>query len=162
MILSIIVAAAENNVIGGNNQLLWHLPNDMKWFKANTTGNAVIMGRKTYESMGRLLPNRRNIIISRNPNLKIEGADVAPGIAEALQLVSDEKEVFIIGGGEIYKQAWTMADKLYLTRVHTEKQGDTVIPEISPEEWAEKSRESHPADEKHPFGYTFIIYNRKK
>lgn len=162
MTLSIIVAAAENNVIGGNNQLLWHLPNDMKWFRTVTTGHAVIMGRKTHESMGRLLPNRRNIIISRNPDLIIEGADVAGSIADAIQLVSDETEVFIIGGGEIYKQAWRMADKLYLTRVHVEKEGDTLIPEISPDEWTEESCESHSADEKHPFAYSFIIYNRKK
>lgn len=162
MTLSIIVAAAENNVIGGNNQLLWHLPNDMKWFKSITTGNTVIMGRKTYESMGRLLPNRRNIIVSRNPELKIDGADVVSSIADALQLIANEKEAFIIGGGEIYKQAWTMADKLYLTRVHTEKEGDTVIPAISPDEWKEESCESHSSDEKHPFGYSFIIYSRKK
>lgn len=161
MIISIIVAAAENNVIGGNNQLLWRLPNDMKWFKANTTGNTVIMGRKTYDSMGRALPNRRNIIISRNPELHIEGCEVARSLDEALQLVTDEKEVFIIGGGEIYKQAWDKADKLYLTRVHTEKEGDTVIPEIQAGRWIEESREDHSADEKHPYAYSFIVYNKK-
>lgn len=161
MMISIIVAAAENNVIGGNNQLLWRLPNDMKWFKANTTGNTVIMGRKTYDSMGRALPNRRNIIISRNPELRIEGCEVVGSLDEALQLVSDEKEVFIIGGGEIYRQAWDKADKLYLTRVHTEKEGDTVIPEIQPAQWVEESREDHAADEKHPYAYSFIVYNKK-
>lgn len=159
--ISIIVAAAENNVIGGNNQLLWRLPNDMKWFKANTTGNTVIMGRKTYDSMGRALPNRRNIIISRNPDLKIEGCEVVAGLDEALQLVADEREVFIIGGGEIYKQAWNKADKLYLTRVHTQKEGDTVIPEITANAWTEESRESHPADDKHPYAYSFIVYHKK-
>ncbi|NDV80468.1 dihydrofolate reductase [Bacteroides sp. 51] len=161
MKISIIVAAAENNVIGGNNQLLWRLPNDMKWFKANTTGNTVIMGRKTYDSMGRALPNRRNIIISRNPDLKLEGCEVVGSLDEALQLVSGENEVFIIGGGEIYKQTWNKANRLYLTRVHTHKEGDTTIPEIRPDHWAEESREDHPTDEKHPYAYSFIIYNKK-
>lgn len=159
--ISIIVAAAENNVIGGNNQLLWRLPNDMKWFKANTTGHTVIMGRKTYDSMGRALPNRRNIIISRNPNLKLEGCEVVGSLDEALQLTAGEKEVFVIGGGEIYKQAWDKADKLYLTRVHTEKEGDTVIPEIEDSRWIEESREDHSTDEKHPYAYSFIVYNKK-
>ena len=162
MTLSIIVAAAENNVIGGNNQLLWRLPNDMKWFKSVTTGNTVIMGRKTYDSMGRALPNRRNIIISRDVTLRLEGCEVVNSLEAALQLTANEKEVFIIGGGEIYKQAWNKADKLYLTRVHTEKEGDTHIPQIQESQWIEESRESHPADEKHPYAYSFIIYNKKK
>lgn len=162
MILSIIVAAAENDVIGGNNQLLWRLPNDMKWFKSITTGHAVIMGRKTYESMGKPLPNRRNIVISRNPELKFDGCEMAANIDEAVRLVSNDDEVFIIGGGEIYKQAWELADKLYLTRVHTDKDGDTIIPAINENEWVEEFRESHPADEKHLYAYSFIIYSRKQ
>ena len=161
MTISIIVAAAENNVIGGNNQLLWRLPNDMKWFKATTTGNTVIMGRKTFDSMGRALPNRRNIIISRNPQLRIEGCEVVASLDNALQLVANEKEVFIIGGGEIYKQAWNKADKLYLTRVHTQKEGDTVIPEITADQWTEESCEQHPVDDKHPYAYSFIVYRKK-
>ena len=161
MILSIIVAAAENDVIGGNNQLLWRLPNDMKWFKSITTGNTVIMGRKTYDSMGRALPNRRNIVISRDASLCIEGCEVAGSLEQALQLTAGEEEVFIIGGGEIYKQAWNKADKLYLTRVHTEKEGDTHIPEIRPTQWIEESRESHLVDEKHPYPYSFIVYKKK-
>lgn len=162
MIVSIIVAAAENQVIGGNNQLLWSLPNDMKWFKSVTTGHTVIMGRKTYESMGRALPNRRNIIISRKSEFIAEGCEVAHSLEEALRLTANEEEVFIIGGGEIYKQAWEQADKLYLTRVHTIKEGDTVIPEIRADQWTEESEESHPADEKHPYAYSFIIYHKKQ
>lgn len=162
MILSIIVAAAENDVIGGNNQLLWRLPNDMKWFKSITTGHAVIMGRKTHESMGKALPNRRNIVISRNPEFQSEGCEVVAGLDEAIRLVSNDDEAFIIGGGEIYKQAWPLADKLYLTRVHTDKEGDTIIPAIHENQWIEEFRESHPADEKHAYAYTFIIYSRKQ
>ncbi|MDR0658336.1 MAG: dihydrofolate reductase [Mediterranea sp.] len=161
MIVSIIVAAAENNVIGGNNQLLWRLPNDLKRFKSITTGHTVIMGRKTYDSMGRALPNRRNIIISRDAGLKIEGCETANSLESALQSAADEKEVFVIGGEQIYKQAWDKADRLYLTRVHTEKEGDTFIPEIRADQWTEESRDSHPADEKHPYAYSFIAYKRK-
>lgn len=161
MTLSIIVAATENNVIGGDNQLLWRLPNDMKWFKSITTGNTIIMGRKTFESMGKALPNRRNIVISRNPQFKAEGCEVADSIEAALNLTINDSNVFIIGGGEIYKQVWHNAEKLYLTRVHTEKEGDTVIPDILPEEWTEESSEKHLPDDKHLYGYTFFIYNRK-
>jgi dihydrofolate reductase len=162
MIVSIIVAATENNVIGGNNQLLWRLPNDMKRFKSVTTGNTVIMGRKTYDSMGGALPNRRNIVISRDTALKIEGCETVNSLEDALQRSAGEKEVFVIGGGRIYEQAWDKADKLYLTRVHTEKEGDTFIPEIRADEWTEERRESHPADGKHPYAYSFIIYTKKR
>lgn len=161
MILSIIVAAAENNVIGGNNQLLWRLPDDMKRFKSITTGHTVVMGRKTFDSIGKALPGRRNIILSRNGRLCGEGCEVANSLEEALRLTAGEKEVFIIGGGEIYKQAWSKAGRIYLTRVHTEKEGDTFIPEIQAGEWIEESREFHPADEKHPYACTFIIYRKK-
>lgn len=161
MITSIIVAAAENDIIGGNNQLLWHLPNDLKWFKSLTTGKTVVMGRKTYDSIGRPLPNRRNIIITRNTDLQIEGCEIAHSLQDALQLAAGEKEVFIMGGGQIYKEAWPIAEKLYLTRVHTEKEGDTVIPPIHSTEWTEVARDPHAADEKHPYSYTFISYTKK-
>jgi dihydrofolate reductase len=161
MIVSIIVAAAENNVIGGNNQLLWRLPNDLKRFKSITTGHTVIMGRKTYDSMGRALPDRRNIIISREAGLNIEGCETVNSLEGALQLAAGEKEVFVIGGGQVYKQAWDKADKLYLTRVHTKREGDTFIPEIRADQWAEESRESYPAGGKHPYAYSFIVYKRK-
>lgn len=162
MIISIIVAATENNIIGNNNQLLWHLSNDLKRFKSLTTGKAVIMGRKTFESMGKPLPNRRNIIISRNTGLSIPGCEVVNSLKTAIQTATNDNEVFIIGGGEIYKQAWDIADKIYLTRVHTVKEGDTIIPNILPEKWTEESTESHPADDKHPYGYSFINYIRKR
>ena len=143
MRLSIIVAAAENNVIGHNNALIWRLSADLKHFKALTTGHAVIMGRKTYESIGKALPNRRNIVISSNP-----------------ALVQEETEAFIIGGGSIYAELWNRADRLYLTRVHANPEGETVIPAVQDKEWKETKREAHAADEKNEYAYTFIDYCR--
>lgn len=162
MTISIIVAAAENNTIGKENQLLWRLPNDLKRFKSLTTGHTVIMGRKTHESIGRALPNRRNIIVSRNPELRIDGCETAGSLEEALNRTSGEEEVFVMGGGEIYKQIWDRGDKLYLTRVHAQIEGDTMIPEIRCGEWTEESREQHASDEKHPYAYTFITYKKKE
>jgi dihydrofolate reductase len=161
MTVSIIVAADENNVIGGDNQLLWRLPNDLKRFKSITTGHAVIMGRKTYDSMGRALPNRRNIVVSRDAALKIDGCETASSPDDAFRMAAGEEEVFVIGGEQIYRQAWNTADRLYLTRVHTEIEGDTFIPEIRDDQWIEESRESHPADGQHPYAYSFIVYKRK-
>lgn len=159
MTLSIIVAAAENGIIGRDNGLIWRLSGDMKRFKALTTGHTVIMGRKTFESMGRPLPNRRNIVISRNPDYCAEGCEIAAGIHEALQLTEGEEEVFIIGGGTIYDALWEKADRLYLTVVHTRPEGDTSIPDVgSP--WIEISRQKNSADEKNEFDYTFIDYKR--
>ncbi|MDE5610827.1 MAG: dihydrofolate reductase [Odoribacter sp.] len=160
MILSIIVAAAENNVIGNKNALIWHVSADLKHFKQLTTGHAVVMGRKTYESIGRPLPNRRNIVISRNPDFHPEGCEVVPGIADALRLVADEEEVFIIGGGTIYREMWDKADRLYLTLVHVSPEGDTAIPDIDPACWREISRQDFKAGEKDDYDYSFIDYQR--
>lgn len=162
MILSIIVAAAENNVIGRDNGLVWRLSADLKRFKALTTGHTILMGRKTYESVGKALPNRRNIVISRNPDYKAVGCEVVRGVEEALELTKGEDEVFVTGGGTIYKELWDKADRLYLTVVHQECEGDTVIPSVDPEKWREVSREEHQADEKNEFDYTFINYERIK
>lgn len=162
MILSIIVAAAENNVIGRDNGLVWRLSADLKRFKALTTGHTVLMGRKTYESVGKALPNRRNIVISRNPDYKAVGCEVVRGVEEALELTKGEDEVFVTGGGTIYKELWDKADRLYLTVVHQECEGDTVIPSVDPEKWREVSREEYQADEKNEFDYTFINYERIK
>lgn len=160
MILSIIVAVSENGVIGRDNALIWRLSNDLKRFKALTTGHSVIMGRKTYESMGKPLPNRRNIVISRDLAYRIEGAECAASIEQALDLVAVENEVFIIGGGMIYKEMWGKAQRLYLTVVHTEVEGDTFLPEVGPD-WKEISRESHQSDEKNEYPFTFIDYIRE-
>lgn len=162
MVLSIIVAAAENNVIGRDNGLVWRLSADLKRFKALTTGHTILMGRKTYESVGKALPNRRNIVISRNPEYKAEGCEVVRGVEEALELTKGEDEVFVTGGGTIYKELWDRADRLYLTVVHRVCEGDTVIPPVDPDKWKEISREVHQADEKNECDYTFINYERIK
>lgn len=160
MTLSIIVAAAENRVIGHNNNLVWQLSSDLKHFKNITTGHSVIMGRKTFESMGKALPNRRNIVITRNKDYAAPGCEIVADIDAALQLVEKEEEAFIIGGGTIYRETWDKADKLYLTRVHTSPVGDIVIPEVDPSQWQETAREAHTADEKNEYDYTFIEYRR--
>ncbi len=162
MILSIIVAASENNVIGRDNSLIWHLSADLKRFKALTTGHTLIMGRKTFQSIGKALPNRRNIVITRNPLFTAEGCEIASGIPQAFALAATDEQVFIIGGGSLYQELWDQADCLYLTRVHTHAAGDTYIPAIQPEQWKEIGREDFPADEKNEFAYSFIDYKRIK
>ena len=160
MQLSIIVAVSENHVIGRDNALIWHLPADLKHFKALTMGHAVVMGRKTFESIGRALPHRRNIVISRNPSLK-EGCEVVASVEAALALVDGEEEVFIIGGGKIYHELWNCADNLYLTLVHAEVEGDTFIPEVNEREWELVSKEDFRADEKNEVDYSFLKFCRK-
>jgi dihydrofolate reductase len=159
MIISIVVAIAENNAIGKNNQLLWHLPADLKHFKQITTGHTVIMGRKTYDSVGKPLPNRRNIIITRQ-DITIEGCEVAKSIEDALALCAGEEEVFIIGGAEIYKQSIHLADRIYLTIVHQKFDGDSYFPEINYGQWVETTREDHQPDEKNKLPYSFITLER--
>ncbi|RYF19905.1 MAG: dihydrofolate reductase [Flavobacteriales bacterium] len=159
--VSIVVAISQNNAIGKNNQLLWHLPADLKHFKAITTGNCIIMGRKTYDSIGRPLPNRRNVVISRNADLKIENVEVVNSLEEAISLCANEKEVFIIGGAEIYKQALAFTDTIYLTTVHKEYDADAFFPEINNDDWLETSSESHKADEKNEVDYTFTTLKRR-
>ena len=154
--LSMIVAASENNVIGKNNQLLWHLPDDLKHFKRTTKGHHVIAGRKTFESQGRPLPNRTNIIITRNRDLQIDGCEIAHSLDEAISMVKNDDEPFIIGGENIYKQALPKVDRIYLTRVHATFEGDTYFPEIDANEWEVVSSEYHGTDEKHK--YPFTVY----
>jgi len=159
MIVSAVVAIAENHAIGKNNQLLWHLPNDLKHFRLITTGHTVIMGRKTYESVGKPLPNRRNIIITRQ-QIEIAGCEVVSSIEEALALCAAEQEVFIVGGAEIYKLAMPLTDRIYLTIVHQSFEADAFFPEISKTEWTEAQREDYAADEKNTIPYSFITLNR--
>ena len=163
MILSLIVAADENNVIGGGNRLLWQLPDDMKRFRELTDGHPVIMGRKTYESIGKALRNRRNIIVSRREWRKIPAnCEVVPSLDAALSAVRSEREAFVIGGGEIYAQAMVRANRIYLTRVHAELVGDTFFPEIDSTLWVETHRKEHPVDDRHVHAFTFLTYERKK
>lgn len=162
--ISIIVAAAEDNSIGRNNDLLWRLPNDMKRFKALTTGHTIIMGRKTFESLPKgALPNRKNIVLTSRPGASYDNAFVFPSLPAAIESCGDQEEIFIIGGGLVYRQAIDIADKLYFTRVHhTYKDADTFFPEIDPEKWEETEREEYPADEKHACPYTFSTYIKRK
>jgi dihydrofolate reductase len=157
--ISIVVAIAENYAIGKNNQLLWRLPNDLKHFKQITSGHTIIMGRKTFDSVGKPLPNRRNIIITRQ-NISIEGCEVVNSLDAALALCADEPEIFIVGGAEIYKQAMHVTDCIYLTIVHQNFDGDTYFPEIKEDEWKETEREDNEPDEKNLIPYSFITLER--
>lgn len=160
--ISIIVAASLNNVIGVGNDLPWKLSADLKYFKNLTQGNTVIMGRKTYDSIGKPLPNRKNIIISRNKDLQIESAHVVISLQDALNLCSDNESIFIIGGATIYKQALLYANIIYFTLVHTEISGDTVtFPVIDGAYWDLISKENHKADEKNEYDYSFCVYKKK-
>jgi dihydrofolate reductase len=160
MILSAVVVVDENNGIGKNNQLLVHFPADLKHFKKITSGHTIIMGRKTYESMGKALPNRRNIVISRNKGYQLSDAEITHSLENAIDLASAESEIFIIGGAEIFKQALPLLNKIYLTRIYKSFEADTFFPQINPTEWAEEEREEHQADEKTPFAFAFINYRR--
>ncbi|MCF8460139.1 MAG: dihydrofolate reductase [Flavobacteriales bacterium] len=157
--ISIIVAADENNVIGKDNDLIWHLPDDLKFFKQKTSGHAIIMGRKTYESVGRPLPNRTNIIITRDSNFKAEGCEIVNSLEEALALAKNDNEAFIVGGEQIYRLALDLVDRVYLTRVHHSFEGDRHFPKLGTE-WKEVETTAHPTDEKHPHSFTFITYER--
>lgn len=162
MILSIIVAIGRNNEIGRGNDLLWRLPADMKHFREITTGHTVLMGRKTFESLPKgALPNRRNIVVSRDTNLQIPDAEVYPSLDAALLKTLNDDEVFIIGGAQIYEQLFPDADKLYLTKVNASfPDADTYFPTIDYSQWREVGRETHLADEKNPYAYTFIELER--
>jgi len=164
--LAVIVAAAENGVIGRNNALPWHLPEDLRYFKQRTLGKPIVMGRKTYESIGRPLPGRTNIVITRNPGFAAEGIKVVPSLDEALQLADDiaqidgVDELVVIGGAEIYREAMPRADRLYLTEVHAVIQGDAVLPEVDWARWREVGRERHAAEAPNPYDYSFVVYER--
>lgn len=158
MILSNIVVVDEHNGIGRNNQLLVHFPADLKHFRKLTTGHSVLMGRKTYESMGKALPNRRNIVITRQQDLTLPDAEVIHSLEAAIELCKDEEEVFVIGGAEIFRLSLPQSDRIYLTRIYQGFEADTFLPEIDPEIWTEFEREDHEPDEKNPFKYSFITY----
>lgn len=166
MIISIIAAMAENRVIGIDNSLPWKLPSDMKWFRQHTLGKPIVMGRKTFESFGgRTLPDRPNIIVTRDTKYKVDGATVTHSIDEALQVASDvagdSAEVMIIGGASFYEQMLPKADRLYLTFVHAAIEGDAWFPEYDESEWQETERVEVKADEKNPHDHTFVIFDRK-
>jgi dihydrofolate reductase len=167
MLISIIAAAAENNVIGKNNDLPWHLPADMKYFKDKTMGHCVIMGRKNYDSIPlrfRPFTGRTNIIVTRQKNFSAPGCIVVNSLDEALAEAKkkNETEAFIIGGGEIFKHSMELADKIYLTRIHSMIEGDVYFPSLNPEEWQEESAEHRKADEKNKYDYSFVVLSKRK
>ena len=160
MIVSLVVAMSDNGIIGVNNQLPWRLPNDLRRFKAITMGKPIIMGRKTFDSIGKPLPGRQNIVISRRSDLIIEGCLVVNSIDSALQSASKSDEVMIIGGADVYRQALPLAQRIYLTRVHADVQGDAGFPQLNMNEWRETSHEHHGADEQHAHAYSFLNLER--
>ena len=161
MKLSIIAAIAENGVIGRDNRLIWHMPDDLKRFKALTMGHHIIMGRKTFESNKKPLPGRTSVIITRNPEYQYEGCIVVHSIEEALEAVKGDDNPFIIGGAEIYKIAMPYADEMLLTFVHHSFEGDTIFPEIDSSLWEEAARVRHPADERNAYDYSYVNYVKK-
>jgi dihydrofolate reductase len=164
MTVSLIVAASLNHGIGKDNQLPWHLPADLKFFKQTTMGCPVVMGRKTFQSIGRTLPGRKNVVITRDTTFNSDGKfdiALASGLPEALEQLKDDKEVFIIGGGEIFKQSMAIADTIYLTVVNTVLEADVFFPEIDPSQFELVWEEKHSADEKNSYDYTFQKYQRK-
>lgn len=161
--LSIIVAVAENNVIGKDNKLIWHLPADLRRFKKITTGHTIIMGRKTFESLGRVLPNRKHIVLCNDEEMKIEdeNVEILEDISMLDKYIKDEDEHFVIGGATIYKLLLEKAQKIYLTLIHEQFDGDVYFPEIDNNEWNIVERTHGITDEKNPYDYEFITYVRK-
>lgn len=160
MRLSLIAAVADNGVIGIKNQLPWKLPADLQHFKKITMGHPIIMGRKTFESIGRPLPGRRNIVLSRIKHFSIPGCEVVSTLEAALEKLKEAEEVFIIGGESVYKEAMPFAQKLYITQVHAQVEGDTFFPKWEQSKWIEVSREDHEEDEENEYSYSFIAYIR--
>jgi dihydrofolate reductase len=160
-VLSVIAAMARNRVIGIDNRLPWHLPADLQHFKTMTLGKPLIMGRKTWQSLPGLLPGRPHIVISRTPDFRAEGAQVARSLDEAIALAGElADEVMLIGGANLYQQALPLADRLYLTLVDAEPAGDAWFPDFDEADWRLESRQDHPADERNRFGYSFLTYRR--
>jgi dihydrofolate reductase len=155
--ISILVAVARNGVIGADNRLPWHLPDDLKYFKRLTTGHCVVMGRKTYDSIGRPLPDRKNVVITRQPDLRIDGAEVVRSLDEALAACAGDDEIFVIGGAEIFRQALDRTDRLYLTELQRDYEGDVLMPDYDRARWREVSRDPRMAGD---LEYHYVVYDR--
>ena len=162
--LSIIVAKAQNNIIGKNNKLLWHISEDLKRFKDLTTGHTIIMGRKTFESLGRILPNRKHIVFTQNPDFKVndENVKIVHSMLEIQEYIENKEENFVIGGAMIYNLLMPYANKMYITEIHKDFEGDTVFPKINLDIWKEVSREKGEDIEQNDLEYDFVVYERKK
>lgn len=160
--LSIIVAMARNRVIGKNNTLPWHLPADLKHFKELTMGHHIVMGRKTYESIGKPLPGRTSVVVTRNPDYSMPSVITVNSLEAAISACGDDAEIFVIGGAELYLQAITFADRIYLTEIDADIPGDTHFTELNRELWRESGRSSHAPDENNAYPHDFVIYDRKR
>ena len=160
MIVSLVAAMSENRVIGKNGQLPWHLPKDLQHFKKLTVDRTVIMGRKTFDEIKRPLDNRRNVVITGNPGFHPHGVTIVPSLDEALALGATETEVFVLGGGEIFRLALPRADRLYLTVIHARIEGDTWFPAFDSAAWVLEEEERHEADDKHAYAFSFRRYQR--
>ncbi len=161
MSLSIIVAMAQNRTIGVNNTLPWRCPEDLKHFKALTMGHHMIMGRKTFDSIGKPLPGRITVVVTRNTDLKIEGCIVVHSLRDAIASCAEDDEIFVVGGAELYAQALPLVDTLYITEIQQDVEGDAHFPEFDRSEWEEVSRERHSQQEPQPLEYHFVTYRRK-
>lgn len=160
--ISLMLAMDENRLIGKDNQLPWHLPADLRYFKNVTMGHPIVMGRKTFESVGRVLPGRENIIVTRKANFKAEGVTILHSIDEVKQFAdSTKEEVFVIGGAEIFKEILPVTDRLYITEIHHEFKGDTYFPEVNPDEWVQRSVTPGVVDEKNRYPHDFVVLERK-
>jgi dihydrofolate reductase len=163
MIVSQIVAVGRRNEIGKDGAMPWHLPADLKHFKANTLGKPVLMGRKTLLAIGRPLPERRNLVLTRDAAFKAAGCETVTSLEQAMTLAGPAPELMVIGGGEVYRLAWSRTDRVYLTRIEATVEGaDTFFPEMDPALWREISRDDHRADGKNPYDYSFLTYDRVK
>lgn len=160
-ILSLIVAMDDNRLIGSNNGLPWHLPADLAYFKRTTMGKPIVMGRKTFESIGKPLPGRRNIVVSRDPGFSAAGCDVANSIDDAMDLCADDEEIMLIGGASLYQQSLERAAQLYITRIHHSFTGDTWFPEIDESSWILENREDYGSDDDNDHAYSFMKFVRE-
>jgi dihydrofolate reductase len=158
--ISVIVAMARNRVIGANNRIPWHLPDEQKLFKQLTLGHHLVMGRKTYESIGRLLPGRTTVIVTRRPGYKVAGAIIARSFVDAINAAARDDEIFVIGGAELFREALPVASRLHLTVVDAQPEGDTFMPDVDLTQWREVRSENHQADDRHAYGYTYTLYER--
>lgn len=158
--LTLIAAAGENNALGKDNKLVWHLPDDFKRFKKLTTGHHIIMGRKTFETFPKPLPNRIHIVITRQQDYQADGAIVVHSLEEAFAQIKEDSQPFVIGGGEIYELALDKADRIELTRVHAEFEADAFFPEMDSNKWTLKASERHEIDDKHQYAFTYLTFER--
>ncbi|MCR6107851.1 dihydrofolate reductase [Salipaludibacillus agaradhaerens] len=160
--IAMIAAFSDGRVLGKNGKMPWHLPAELQYFKRVTSGHPVLMGRKTFESIGRPLPNRRNIVLTRNESFTAEGVEVFHHIEDVKPLMKEQEEFFVIGGATLYETLLDKADRLYITKIHASFEGDTFFPKFDEAEWKEVSRQKGTVDEKNPLAHTFHVYERLK